>query len=518
MAPIALISVSEKKGIAAFAKALSEVHGFQIISSGGTAKLLKEEGIAVTKVADYTGYQEILDGRVKTLHPKIHGGILAKKNDSSHSYDLIKNGIQHIDLVIVNLYPFKETVSAPNVSWEKAIENIDIGGPAMLRAAAKNHDSVIVLSNPNQYQLLLNSLKVGKISKEQRQQFALKAFEHTADYDIAISQWMKHKIEPEKHSYQLSIPLKQTLRYGENPHQKAGWFSYLNQGWGNANQLQGKELSTNNLIDLDGAISIIREFDYGEEDVNQKHTKAAAIIKHTNPCGVAIDRELDLAFCKALAGDPVSAFGGIVALNSSVDLQTANKLSSLFLECIVAPGFDDNAQEILSQKKNLRLLTLTKESIIACSRDNFRSILGGVLVQEIDDLKVNQANWEIVTESKPDIKEMQDLEFAWRIVRHVKSNAIVVANSGQTIGIGAGQMNRVGAAKIALEAAGAKAKGAVLASDGFLPFDDTVRLASKYGIKAIIQPGGSIKDEASILACNELNLSMITTGRRHFLH
>ncbi len=518
MTRIALLSVSNKEGLVPLAQELTTRHGFQIISSGGTASVLEEANIKVTRVADYTGAEEILGGRVKTLHPRIHGGILAKEGDSSHQIDLEKQNIKKIDLVIVNLYPFEETVSNPKVDWESAIENIDIGGPAMVRAAAKNHQSVIVLTSPNQYIPFLKELVSGEITKETRAKLALQAFNHTANYDIAISNWLNKKIGSSNFPFLKSFPLKQTLRYGENPHQSASWYSAKNQGWGEAKQLQGKELSTNNLLDLEAAIATIREFGYGENKNIEEMQKAAAIIKHTNPCGVALDQKLSTAFSRALEGDPVSAFGGIVALNCNVDAETAKEMVDLFLECIVAPTYDDEAKQILSKKNNLRVIELSKSSIENSGGKYIRSILGGVLVQDVDDKNINKSDWEIATSKSISEKERKDLEFAWKIVRHVRSNAIVIASSSQTIGIGAGQMNRVGAAKIALEMAGDKSKGSVLASDGFLPFEDTVHLAAKHGIIAIIQPGGSIRDQSSIDACNELGISMLLTKRRHFLH
>ncbi|WP_269622339.1 bifunctional phosphoribosylaminoimidazolecarboxamide formyltransferase/IMP cyclohydrolase [Prochlorococcus marinus] len=518
MAPIALLSVSNKKGIVPFAKALTEEFKFQIISSGGTAKALEDASIPVSRISDFTGAPEILGGRVKTLHPKVHGGILAKKSDSSHQSELKEQNIPFIDLVVVNLYPFKETIEKPETLFEEALENIDIGGPTMIRAAAKNHQSVIVLTNPSQYENCLLALKNGEVSKQIRFELALEAFEHTADYDAAIARWMQTKKPEKKSPWIQSTPLKQTLRYGENPHQKASWYSSRRHGWGEAKQIQGKELSTNNLLDLEAAISTIREFGYGTNIKNQNCDNAAVIIKHTNPCGVGISNSLSSAFSKALDADRTSAFGGIVALNCSVDLKTASQLKGIFLECIVAPHFDDQAKSVLAEKKNLRLIELDPISIEKTDKHNVRSILGGVIVQELDDKPIQENAWKVVTRKEPSKIQINDLTFAWKVVRHIRSNAISIASSGQTLGIGAGQMNRIGAAKIALEAAGIKANNAVLASDGFFPFDDTIRLAAKYGISAIIQPGGSIKDNLSIDACNELNLSMIFTGRRHFLH
>ena len=521
MAPIALLSVSNKNGLVPLAKALHQLYGYTLISSGGTAKTLEKEGIPITKVSDYTGSPEILGGRVKTLHPKIHGGILAKRKENSHISDLEKNAINAIDLVVVNLYPFKEVISDPNVNSDIAIENIDIGGPAMIRASAKNYHDVIILTSPKQYESFLKSLEngKGKISQEKRLELALEAYEHTASYDITISHWMKKKVLSSNSPLLSRIPLKQKLRYGENPHQSAQWYSQK-EGWGKASQLQGKELSTNNLLDLEAAILTVREFgyNYAKNTSDNSYNPAAVIIKHTNPCGVAIGDTIDKALKKALDADRVSAFGGIVALNKPVNKDSAIELKSLFLECVVAPKFEQEAIEILQFKTNLRLLELRSEDIEKAEKCQIRSILGGVLIQELD-IKPNElSTWQIVTDAKPSKQEEKDLLFAWNIVRHVRSNAIVVAAGGQSLGIGAGQMNRIGAAKIALEQADLKAKNAVLASDGFFPFDDCIKLAAKYAIKAIIQPGGSIRDSDSIKACNDLNISMITTGKRHFLH
>jgi len=518
MAPIALLSVSNKQDLLPLAKALTADHDFQIISSGGTAKTLEEAGIQVTRVADYTGSPEILGGRVKTLHPRVHGGILAKNNDSSHIKDLKEQNIAKIDLVVVNLYPFQKTVADPNVNWDTAIENIDIGGPAMVRAAAKNHSDVVILTRPDQYDYFLDALKTGKITEQTRQKFALEAFEHTATYDIAISRWIAGSLNAEDSPWLESLPLKQKLRYGENPHQAAAWYSHETHGWGGASQLQGKELSMNNLLDLEAALSTVREFGYGKDGVHPYRTKAAVVVKHTNPCGVAISESSSDALNRALDADRISAFGGIVALNSSVNSTTAALLCNIFLECVVAPNFDKEALDILSKKPKLRLLELTPDNLNKANNNQSRSILGGILVQDQDNDLANPELWESVTKRCPTQGEKNDLAFAWSLVRHVRSNAIVVASSGQSLGIGAGQMNRVGSAKLALNAAGQNAKGAVLASDGFFPFDDTVRMAGEHGIKAIIQPGGSIRDADSISACNELDIAMLVTSKRHFLH
>ena len=520
MAPVALLSVSDKSGLVPLAEALHRTHGYQLLSSGGTAKVLEQAGLPVTRVSEHTGAPEILGGRVKTLHPRIHGGILAKRGDASHQADLVQQNIPPIDLVVVNLYPFRETVALPDVTWDQAIENIDIGGPAMVRAAAKNHADVAVLTSPDQYDRLLAALAEsgGSVSSDLRRQLALEAFQHTASYDTAISRWMAQQNTAEDSPWLEAVPLRQTLRYGENPHQKARWFSHPKQGWGGAIQLQGKELSTNNLLDLEAAFATVREFGYAADGSAPALQPAAVVVKHTNPCGVAIGASLPAALTRALDADRVSAFGGIIAMNGVVEASAARELTSLFLECVVAPGFTPEAREVLAAKANLRLLELAPQAIDAAGPDHVRSILGGLLVQDLDDQAITPADWTVASQRPPTPQEKLDLEFAWRLVRHVRSNAIVVARDGQSLGVGAGQMNRVGSARIALEAAGEKAQGAVLASDGFFPFDDTVRLAASHGITAVIHPGGSMRDGDSIKACDELGLAMQLTGRRHFLH
>ena len=527
MAPTALLSVSDKRGLVPLAEALHHRYGYQLLSSGGTAKVLKEAGLPVTPVADHTGAPEILGGRVKTLHPRIHGGILARRGDPSHEADLIAQEIAPIDVVVVNLYPFRETVADPAVSWDTAIENIDIGGPTMVRSAAKNHAHVAVLTAPDQYDRFLAALDAsgGALSDAVRRQLAVEAFAHTAAYDAAITRWMQ--VRPELRDtddptaadlpWLEALPLRQRLRYGENPHQHASWYS-SKSGWGGAIQLQGKELSTNNLLDLEAALATVREFGYGTTGRHPASRAAAVVVKHTNPCGVAMGDGTAAALSRALDADRVSAFGGIVALNGCVDATAARELTGLFLECVVAPAFSPEAREILAAKANLRLLELSPDSIDSAGHDHVRSILGGVLVQDLDDQPVSSDDWTVATERVPTAREREDLCFAWQLVRHVRSNAIVVASEGQSLGVGAGQMNRVGSAQIALQAAGERSSGAVLASDGFFPFDDTVRLAAEHGITAVIHPGGSKRDGDSIQACNELGLSMLLTGRRHFLH
>ena len=520
MAPVALLSVSDKSGLVPLAEALHRTHGYQLLSSGGTAKVLEHAGLPVTRVSEHTGAPEILGGRVKTLHPRVHGGILAKRGDASHQADLEQQNIAPIDVVVVNLYPFRETIARPDVTWDQAIENIDIGGPAMVRAAAKNHADVAVLTSPDQYDRLLTAMAEsgGSVPSELRRQLALEAFQHTASYDTAISRWMADQTAAEDSPWLEAVPLRQTLRYGENPHQKARWFSHPKQGWGGAIQLQGKELSTNNLLDLEAALATVREFGYGADGSAPALQPAAVVVKHTNPCGVAIGASIPAALTRALDADRVSAFGGIIAINGVVEATAARELTSLFLECVVAPGFTPEAREVLAAKANLRLLELAPQAIDLAGPDHVRSILGGLLVQDLDDQAITPADWTVASQRPPTPQEKQDLEFAWRLVRHVRSNAIVVAKDGQSLGVGAGQMNRVGSARIALEAAGEKAQGAVLASDGFFPFDDTVRLAASHGITAVIHPGGSMRDADSIKACDELGLAMQLTGRRHFLH
>ena len=517
MSPLALVSVSDKKNIIPFCKELVEKFNYQILSSGGTAKHLIEAKIPVIKVADFTNSPEILGGRVKTLHPKIHGGILAKRNNEEHKKEIQANDLELIDLVVVNLYPFKNTVEMGS-KWEDAIENIDIGGPSMIRSAAKNHKDVSVLVDPSQYQKFLEEIKKGVLNEEYKAKLALEAFQHTADYDAAISNWISKERGLQSSKYIESYPLIKTLRYGENPHQKAFWYGLNNIGWNSAEQLQGKELSYNNLLDLESALSTVLEFGYEEKNDLTTNTFASVILKHNNPCGASISNSASEAFLNALECDSVSAFGGIVAFNSNVDSETAIKLKDIFLECVVAPSFDEEALEILKIKKNLRILKLSKDILPKKNQTATKSIMGGLLVQETDDSDDKTESWISVTTKNPSNQMNLDLNFAWKICKHVKSNAIVIAKDQKTIGIGAGQMNRVGAAKIALKAAEGLCSEAVLASDGFFPFADTVELANEYGIKAIIQPGGSLRDQESIDMCNAKGISMIFTQKRHFLH
>lgn len=517
MARLALLSTSDKTGLVDFARSLVEEFGYDLISSGGTASALKEAGLPVTKVSDYTGFPEILGGRVKTLHPRIHGGILARRDLPEDVTDLQTHQIRPIDLVVVNLYPFQQTVAKPNVTLAEAVEQIDIGGPAMIRAAAKNFAHLTVLCNSAQYDGYLQQLRQhgGEISFEFRQACALAAFNHTSAYDSAIVSYLEtQQTEREQGSdgirdFTISGQQLQSLRYGENPHQPAAWYQTgaTPSGWAAATKLQGKELSYNNLVDLEAARRIIVEF---------TDTPAATIIKHTNPCGTALGSSISEAYEKAFNADSVSAFGGIVALNRPIDAPTATALTKTFLECVVAPGCDGEAQEILTAKSKVRVLILP--DLQSGPKQTVKIIAGGFLSQDSDDLPENSSQWQVVTEKQPTSEELEELLFAWKVCKHVKSNAIVVTRDRTSLGIGAGQMNRVGSVKIALEQAGEKAQGAILASDGFFPFDDSVRTAAAAGIVAIVQPGGSLRDEVSIQAANELGVVMVFTGVRHFLH
>lgn len=515
MARRALLSVSDKTGLVELARGLVEL-GWELISTGGTARAISEAGLKVTEVASITGFPEILNGRVKTLHPNVHGGILAKRIPE-HLKQLEEHNIKPIDLVIVNLYPFRETINRPDVTLEEAIENIDIGGPTMVRAAAKNYESVAVVVNPSDYEAVLKELKEkGELSIDTRKRLASEAFAHTASYDTTIASYLQNLIQDENEAFPKDFTLTgekvQDLRYGENPHQKAAFYRFPVTPPGSlagARQLQGKELSYNNLVDLEAAWDLVQDF---KECV-------AAIIKHTNPCGVARGETPVMAYKKALDADPVSAFGGIVAFNRVVDADVAKELVEIFLEAVIAPDFTAEALNILKEKANLRLLAAGEDLDNEDTKDYIlKPISGGFLVQEPDRHVIDTKELKTVSGSEPGEEELDDLLFAWQVVKHVKSNAIVLAKDGVTLGIGAGQMNRVGAARIALEQAGDKAKGAVLASDAFFPFGDTVKLAAKAGVKAIIQPGGSIRDDESIKAAKDAGITMVFTGVRHFRH
>ena len=511
MGRLALISVTDKTGIVDFARQLTEEFDFEIISSGGTAKTLQSAGIPVIKVGEYTGSPEILGGRVKTLHPRIHGGILARRDWESDLAEMEANQIRPFDLVVVNLYPFEQTIANPEVTTAQAIEQIDIGGPAMLRAAAKNFAHLTVISNPKYYEQYLSQLRQnnGEISLEFRQKMAGETFALTNAYDGAIASYFA-SLNGETTRFNLAGNALQTLRYGENPHQSATWYGSgtMAQGWGKATLLQGKELSYNNLVDLEAARRLIAEF--GPEE------PAAAILKHTNPCGVAIGDSLVEAYTKAFNADAISAFGGIIALNQAIDEATAKELTKTFLECVVAPDCSPVARDILAKKSKVRILLMPDLS--RGEKQTVKVIAGGFLVQASDDVIETPDEWRVVTEKQPTPAQLAELLFAWKVSKHVKSNAIVVTKNQTTLGVGAGQMNRVGSVKIALEQAGEAAKGGYLASDGFFPFDDSVCTAAQFGIEAIVQPGGSLKDQDSIKAANELGLIMVLTGIRHFLH
>ena len=514
----ALISVSDKTGVVEFAKGLVAL-GWEILSTSGTMKLLKESGVPVTSVSDVTGFPEICDGRVKTLHPKIHGALLARRDIPEHMKELKDNDIETIDLVCVNLYPFRETIAKPDVTMEDAVEHIDIGGPSMLRSSAKNWESVTVVCNPADYETVLSEIKAGgNTTRETRLKLSAKAYTHTAEYDMAISTYMRAQAGlPEK--LFLEYDLKQELRYGENPHQEAKFFASTVKepfSLATAEQLNGKELSYNNIQDANATLNIAREFD----------EPFCVGVKHMNPCGSATGKTIAEAWKKAYEADKTSIFGGIVAANREIDLETAQMLKPIFLEIVMAPSFAPDALELLCSKKNLRVLKvdMSKDNTI---RKQYVSMNGGMLVQDRDINTKPVAADQCVTELKPTVDQLADMEFAWKIVKHVKSNAIVVAKGGMTYGVGAGQMNRIGSAEIALKQAQNTLKeegkdimteGLVLASDGFFPFNDCVALAAEYGIKAIVQPGGSIRDEDSIKLANEKGITMLFTGERHFKH
>ena len=507
----ALVSVSDKSGLVEFVKGL-ESFGWQIIATGGTQRLLEQEGVKTIGISDVTGFPEICDGRVKTLHPKVHGGLLARRDEASHLEALKENGIEFIDLVCVNLYPFRQTIANPNVAMEDAIENIDIGGPSMLRSAAKNYRDVTVVCDPADYASILAEIAEGGDTKvETRLALSAKAYTHTAQYDSCIATFMREKAGLSEKLF-LEFDIKQSLRYGENPHQSAKFYSD-NQttafSLAYAEQLGGKELSYNNIQDANAALNIVREFD----------EPFCVALKHMNPCGAAIGATIEEAWNAAYEADKVSIYGGIVAVNRPLTAEVALGMKPIFLEIVMAPEFTPEALEILSAKKNLRLLKvdMTKSDKPI---NQYISVNGGLLVQQLDTVTKEVTEDMCVTETKPTEAQLVDMNFGWRVVKHVKSNAIAVVKDGHTLGVGAGQMNRVGSAEIALKQAHAAGftEGLVLASDGFLPFDDTVAFAAQYGVTAIVQPGGSIRDEDSIKKANELGITMLFTGMRHFKH
>ena len=507
----ALISVSNKDNVVEFAKELVKLN-FEIISTGGTKKTLQAAGIEAIDIENITEFPEMLDGRVKTLHPKVHGGLLAVRDNKSHQAQISEHGVEYIDLVCVNLYPFSETIAKPDFTHEDAIENIDIGGPSMLRSSAKNYQFVTVVTDSNDYQTIIKELALhGDTTLETRAKLAAKAFRLTASYDATIQEYLTSYVKEENpEKLILSYDYKQTLRYGENPQQDAKFYTDGKTniyGISNAKQIHGKELSYINIQDSQAALQIVNEF---------KDTKAVVAVKHSNPCGVGVADDIEIAYDRAYEADPVSIFGGIVAFNDEVNASIATKLNQIFLEIILAPSYTKEALDILTAKKNIRIMTynLQKEE----AKMQYVSVGGGLLAQDVDNKTSTIDNCKIVTTKQPTENEIQNCLFGEKIVKHVKSNAIVIVKDGMSIGVGAGQMNRVGAAKIALQQAGKRANGAILASDAFFPMNDTVALAAEYGITAIIQPGGSIKDQESIDMANEKNMAMIFTGERHFKH
>jgi len=519
----ALISVSDKEGIVDFARGLAELR-VEIVSTGGTARTLEDAGIPVTPISDVTRFPEMLDGRVKTLHPAVHGGILARRDLGSHMAALEAHGITPIDLVCVNLYPFATTVANPDVALEEAVENIDIGGPAMVRSAAKNHAFVTIVVDPADYALVLTEMRgAGGTTLETRRRLAVRAYAHTARYDAMIAAFLSRRFEGEG-VFPPELPLGfekvQVCRYGENPHQRAAFYREAGVAEpcvATARQLHGKELSFNNLYDLNAALETVKEFE---------ERPAAVIIKHTNPCGVALADTLAEAFARAREGDPVSAFGGILALNRPVDVETAEQITgrNTFFEAIIAPGFAPEAIPILTERKkwgaSLRLLEAgdLRGSLSRAGGWDLKKVVGGLLVQDRDLRTVGRGDLRVVTDRAPTEEEREELLFAWRVVKHVKSNAIVFSRGRQVVGVGAGQMNRVRSVRLAVEQAGEKARGAVMASDAFFPFPDGPEAAADAGITAIIQPGGSVKDQQTIDLCNQRGIAMVMTGIRHFLH
>jgi phosphoribosylaminoimidazolecarboxamide formyltransferase/IMP cyclohydrolase len=536
----ALISVSDKRGLVEFASRLAG-RGIEIISTGGTAKLLRESGIEARDVSDLTGFPEMLDGRVKTLHPKVHGGILGVRSNQEHSAKMSEYGIEPIDLVVVNLYPFRQTIQKPDATMEDAIENIDIGGPAMIRSAAKNYNDVAVVVDPDDYSIVAREIDQlnGGLTLDLRYQLAVAAFKHTADYDREIARFLASKESTQTdilgmpEAIDINLRKMTGLRYGENPHQRAALYKIAGsseRGVATAEQLQGKELSYNNLIDSDAAWELVAELHHMHLlDARAKGATlgagdlphACAIIKHTNPCGVGVAFNPSEAFDRARATDPVSAFGGVIAFSGSVDEAAAKEISEMFAEVIIAPDFTEGAKQVLASKKNLRVLKMGAQIADRGSRApdfEIRRISGGALVQDRDAGLLDEEKFEIVSDRKPTQAELRALRFAWAVCKHVKSNAIVYAAENQLIGVGAGQMSRVDSVRIGAMKAQLPLSGAVVASDAFFPFRDGVDEAARHGVTAVIQPGGSVRDKEVIEAANEHNLAMVFTGMRHFKH
>ncbi len=509
----ALISVSDKTGVVEFAKELEKL-GIELISTGGTHKKLEESGIKVTGISDVTGFPECLDGRVKTLHPAVHGGILAMRDKPEHMKQLKDLNIETIDIVAINLYPFKETILKPGVTLEEAIENIDIGGPTMLRSAAKNHKDVAVICDPADYAKVIEELKEYKtVSQDTKYRLALKVFQHTAAYDTMISDYLRKEIGGElPDNLTLTFEKVQDLRYGENPHQKACYYKEIQPADGSlvkAQQLHGKELSFNNINDTNGALAALKEF-----------TEPTVVaVKHANPCGVGTGEDIRSAYQKAYDCDPTSIFGGIVAANRPIDGPTAEEINKIFIEIVIAPDFTEEAMNILTQKKNIRLLKLDEIGYKGpAGQIDMKKVSGGLLVQDTDDILFDEEALKVVTDRAPTDKEMDDMKLAMKVVKHIKSNGIVIAKDQATIGIGPGQVNRIWAVENAIRQANSSLEGSVLASDAFFPFDDCVTAAAKAGVTAIIQPGGSMRDQESIDKANELGIAMVFCGVRHFKH
>jgi phosphoribosylaminoimidazolecarboxamide formyltransferase/IMP cyclohydrolase len=512
----AIISVYDKTGLADFAKGLSQL-GYEVYSTGGTQRTLSSARVPVKSISEITSFPEILDGRVKSLHPMIYGGILARRDVPTHMTQLAENSIEAIDLVAVNLYPFVQTVSQEGVTLNEALENIDIGGPSMIRASAKNFPSVIVVVDPNDYQPILEKLRAGKIEIEERKQLAQKAFQHVAGYDTAIAQYLRQGAEGFPEDMTIALSKRYDLRYGENPHQQAVFYAEQSIGekkatgitW--AKQLGGKELSFNNILDADAAWGAATDF----------AAATVSVIKHTNPCGLASHEDIAEAYRRAFSGDPVAAFGGIVASNRTVTAAMAEEMKPVFYEIVIAPDYEPGALELLQQKKDLRILVAELPPGYGQAEPSYldlRRVKGGLLVQTSDSLPENAVNLKTVTRREPGKAEIEDLLFAWRAVKHVKSNAILLVKNKTILGMGAGQPSRIISARVAIEKAGEKAAGSVLASDAMFPFPDVVEAAAAAKVVAIVQPGGSIRDEDSIKAADENNIAMVFTGTRHFRH
>ena len=509
----ALISVSDKTGIVEFSRELAKL-GYEIVSTGGTAKVLTEAGIDVIGIQEITGYPECLDGRVKTLHPRIHGGLLAIRDNEEHMKTLDELEINTIDIVVVNLYPFRKTISKLGVELEEAIENIDIGGPSMIRAGAKNNKFVTVLVDPADYNKVLSEIKEnGDTLTQTRFELAAKVFSHTASYDALIANYLSGKAKLPKFPETITMTFEkvQDLRYGENPHQEAAFYKEMLPVIGSiteAKQLHGKELSFNNINDANSALETLKEFS----------EPTAVAVKHANPCGVGIGEDIFQAYVKAHDADPMSIFGGIVALNREVDIKTANEINKIFLEIVIAPAYSEEALAVLKAKKNIRIMILPNILTINEKAIDIKKVGGGLLIQDSDIKDYDDRDLRYVTDRKPTEKEMKDLLFAWKVVKHVKSNGIVIGKDGRTTGIGPGQTNRIWSTNMAIERSGENIKNGVLASDAFFPFGDVVEAAAAAGISAIIQPGGSVRDQESIDFCNKYNIAMVFTSVRHFKH